>query len=283
MLSVPAGPSRAADGRPIASLPSWRGHAGGCDAGRARGRPTSWISPTSGFPRRSSYVPVSGRRVRCRRHARRGRARLPQGRGRGRPHRFRARRRRFRGTIRDCGAGRNRLSALRGASAPGGPVVARRLDRPAATDRRRRAEARAADARNAATDQDSLEPLMPASLKIGTWNVNGIRARLDQVQDWVLKERPDVFCLQEIKASPDQIPMFLCELEDYWCYWHGIEGLFRSGPARAQGALARAAGVCASGVRLREPDRDRPHAATRPWRRSTCPTAARTFPRRCSS
>jgi exodeoxyribonuclease-3 len=65
---------------------------------------------------------------------------------------------------------------------------------------------------------------MPAPLKIGTWNVNGIRARLDQVQDWVLKERPDVLCLQEIKASPDQIPMFLCELEDYWCYWHGSKG-----------------------------------------------------------
>jgi exonuclease III len=44
------------------------------------------------------------------------------------------------------------------------------------------------------------------------------------VQDWVLKERPDVLCLQEIKASPDQIPMFLCELEDYWCYWHGEKG-----------------------------------------------------------
>jgi exodeoxyribonuclease III len=65
--------------------------------------------------------------------------------------------------------------------------------------------------------------IMP-TLKIGTWNVNGIRARLDQVQDWVARERPDVLCLQEIKASPDQIPMFLCELEGYWCYWHGAKG-----------------------------------------------------------
>jgi exodeoxyribonuclease III len=30
-----------------------------------------------------------------------------------------------------------------------------------------------------------------------------------------------VVCLQEIKASSDQIPLFLCELEGYWCYWHG--------------------------------------------------------------
>ena len=69
-----------------------------------------------------------------------------------------------------------------------------------------------------------LIPIMPSVLKIATWNVNGIRARLDQVQDWVLREQPDVLCLQEIKASPDQIPMFLCELEGYWCYWHGAKG-----------------------------------------------------------
>ena len=65
---------------------------------------------------------------------------------------------------------------------------------------------------------------MSRVLKIGTWNVNGIRARLDQVQDWVVNERPDVLCIQEIKASPDQIPMFLCDLEGYWCYWHGAKG-----------------------------------------------------------
>jgi exodeoxyribonuclease-3 len=69
-----------------------------------------------------------------------------------------------------------------------------------------------------------MPSLLKMGLKIGTWNVNGIRARLDQVQEWVLKERPDILCLQEIKASPDQIPMFLCELEDYWCYWHGSKG-----------------------------------------------------------
>jgi exodeoxyribonuclease III len=65
---------------------------------------------------------------------------------------------------------------------------------------------------------------MPRRFKIGTWNVNGIRARLDQVQDLVFREQPDVLCLQELKASPDQIPMFLCELEGYWCYWHGAKG-----------------------------------------------------------
>jgi exodeoxyribonuclease III len=61
-------------------------------------------------------------------------------------------------------------------------------------------------------------------LKIGTWNVNGIRARQGQVEEWVARERPDVVCLQEIKASQDQVPAALCEMEGYWCYWHGSKG-----------------------------------------------------------
>ncbi len=65
---------------------------------------------------------------------------------------------------------------------------------------------------------------MPPRLKIGTWNVNGIRKRLPQVEEWMERERPDVVCLQEIKASPDQIPMVLCEMQGYWCYWHGSSG-----------------------------------------------------------
>jgi exodeoxyribonuclease-3 len=61
-------------------------------------------------------------------------------------------------------------------------------------------------------------------MKIATWNVNGIRARHAQVYEWVARERPDIVCLQEIKASPDQIPLVLCEMADYWCYWHGGKG-----------------------------------------------------------
>jgi len=61
-------------------------------------------------------------------------------------------------------------------------------------------------------------------MKIATWNVNGIRARQAQVQEWIDRERPDVICLQETKASLDQLPVWLCELEGYWCYWHGGKG-----------------------------------------------------------
>ena len=61
-------------------------------------------------------------------------------------------------------------------------------------------------------------------MKVATWNVNGIRARQSELQEWVEREQPDVVCLQEIKASLDQIPVWLCELEGYWCYWHGAKG-----------------------------------------------------------
>ena len=58
-------------------------------------------------------------------------------------------------------------------------------------------------------------------MKIATWNVNGIRAREAQVLEWIGRDRPDVVCLQEIKAAPAQVPEALHELDGYWCYWHG--------------------------------------------------------------
>jgi exodeoxyribonuclease-3 len=57
-------------------------------------------------------------------------------------------------------------------------------------------------------------------MKLATWNVNGIRARHAEVLEWIDHERPDVICLQELKASPDQVPITLCTMEGYWCYWH---------------------------------------------------------------
>ena len=44
-------------------------------------------------------------------------------------------------------------------------------------------------------------------MKIISWNVNGVRALHKKGQwDWLLRESPDIFCLQETKASPDQLP-----------------------------------------------------------------------------
>lgn len=60
-------------------------------------------------------------------------------------------------------------------------------------------------------------------MRIATWNVNGIRARQAQVLDWLARERPDIVCLQELKATLEQIQSALWEAEDYWCYWHGAK------------------------------------------------------------
>ena len=61
-------------------------------------------------------------------------------------------------------------------------------------------------------------------MKIATWNVNGIRARQAELQQFVEREQPDIACLQEIKASMEQLPLWLCQLEGYQCYWHGGKG-----------------------------------------------------------
>ena len=61
-------------------------------------------------------------------------------------------------------------------------------------------------------------------MKIATWNVNGIRARQSELQQFLERERPDVLCLQEIKASLDQLPLWLADTEGYWSYWHGGKG-----------------------------------------------------------
>lgn len=51
--------------------------------------------------------------------------------------------------------------------------------------------------------------------------MNGLRARHAQLLEWVAWEKPDVLCLQEIKATHAQIPDPLTTLHEYWNYWHG--------------------------------------------------------------
>jgi exodeoxyribonuclease-3 len=61
-------------------------------------------------------------------------------------------------------------------------------------------------------------------MKIASWNVNGIRARQAQLEEWLAVERPEILCLQEIKAAPEQIPESLLEIPGYFSYWHGGKG-----------------------------------------------------------
>lgn len=85
-------------------------------------------------------------------------------------------------------------------------------------------------------------------MKVATWNVNGVRARAGQLAEWMATELPDVLCLQEIKAAPDQIPSLVLDLDDYWSHWHGAKGysgvsLHVRKPTARGGAEARQAHV----------------------------------------
>lgn len=52
-------------------------------------------------------------------------------------------------------------------------------------------------------------------MKITTWNVNGLRARLTHVIDFLREHRPDVLCLQETKVADDKFPAEPLEDEGY--------------------------------------------------------------------
>lgn len=52
-------------------------------------------------------------------------------------------------------------------------------------------------------------------MKIATWNVNSIRARLPRLVDWLGRAAPDVVCLQELKVAEDEFPFFEIEALGY--------------------------------------------------------------------
>ena len=70
-------------------------------------------------------------------------------------------------------------------------------------------------------------------MKIITYNVNGIRAALKKGWlDWFKAESPDVICIQEIKATPDQVPeLVLLEEMGYEHYWYPAQKKGYSGTA----------------------------------------------------
>ena len=68
-------------------------------------------------------------------------------------------------------------------------------------------------------------------MKIISYNVNGIRAALNKgFREWFEKESPDVLCIQELKALPDQVIDFYSDL-GYHMYWENAEKKGYSGVA----------------------------------------------------
>lgn len=59
-------------------------------------------------------------------------------------------------------------------------------------------------------------------MRIATWNVNSIRARVGRVVDWLVREDIDVLALQEIKCTPEQFPFEPFEQAGYEVSVHGL-------------------------------------------------------------
>jgi len=70
------------------------------------------------------------------------------------------------------------------------------------------------------------------AMRLFSWNVNGIRAAQKKgLVDWIKAEQPDVLCLQETKAQPEQLDDELLSLAGYHTYWASAEKKGYSGVA----------------------------------------------------
>ena len=61
-------------------------------------------------------------------------------------------------------------------------------------------------------------------MKLATFNINGIRARLPRLVEWLERERPDIVCLQELKCADESLPIVDIEAAGYGAVWHGQKG-----------------------------------------------------------
>ena len=72
-------------------------------------------------------------------------------------------------------------------------------------------------------------------MKVVTYNVNGIKARLPRLLEYLAEERPDVVCLQELKSTDETVPADQVREAGYGALWHGQKG-FNGVAVLARGA-----------------------------------------------
>ena len=80
-------------------------------------------------------------------------------------------------------------------------------------------------------------------MRVATWNVNGLRSRLEFVKLWLRERIPDVVSLQELKLQDDKFPYAEFEAEGYFATvygqkaWNGVAVLAREEPTSLQKGL----------------------------------------------
>ena len=106
-------------------------------------------------------------------------------------------------------------------------------------------------------------------MKIASFNINGIKARLPRLKEWLSETRPTVACLQEIKSQDENFPASEFEELGYKAIWHGQKsfngvailvdgqepveakrGLGINGPKEGEGEQARYLEADVNGVRV---------------------------------
>jgi len=60
-----------------------------------------------------------------------------------------------------------------------------------------------------------------APLKLATFNINGVRKRVEILLEWLKKDAPDIVCLQELKATDAAFPIAEIRAAGYGAVWHG--------------------------------------------------------------
>jgi exodeoxyribonuclease-3 len=58
-------------------------------------------------------------------------------------------------------------------------------------------------------------------VRLATFNVNGVNGRLSVLLRWLAEAKPDVVCLQELKAPPERFPHAAIREAGYGAIWHG--------------------------------------------------------------
>jgi exodeoxyribonuclease-3 len=72
-------------------------------------------------------------------------------------------------------------------------------------------------------------------MKLATFNINGIRARMPRLLEWLEREQPDIACLQELKCADEALPVADIEAAGFGAVWHGQKG-FNGVAVLAKGA-----------------------------------------------
>jgi exodeoxyribonuclease III len=96
-------------------------------------------------------------------------------------------------------------------------------------------------------------------VKIAMWNINGVNGRLDLLLAWLRESKPDVVCLQELKAPQSGFPQSAIDAAGYGAIWRAESrwnGVHVSGPWPRPSSPSSSA-----------------NASSKPWQRNVQPPA----------